>query len=252
MKRMLLAIAAAALAVPAAQADEMASVKLGYQYMTASGTFAGNKGGQQGTLSFGGGNGVAKFKKSTNTTGEVALQLGDWRLSVGYLPVKTSATGTLNTRLTFGGQQFNVNQSVTADAKVDLVDVGLTWYLVNMDDIPTRFQLGPELSIKSARANLQLSSLGQTATVSKTVPIPTIGARARIALADFLGVVGRIGWIGSGKNKFVDTDLQVEFSPLPLVGVYAGYRQIQVKVDQNNVYLDATFKGPYAGVFARF
>ncbi len=252
MKRMLLAIAAAALAVPAAQADEMVSVKLGYQYMTASGKFAGNKGGQQGTLTFGGGNGVAKFKKSTNVSGEVALQLGDWRLSVGYLPIKTSASGKINApKLVFGGQNF-AGLSVNADAKVDLVDVGLTWYLVNMDDVPTRFQFGPEFSVKSARANLQLSSLGQTATVSKTVPIPTIGARARIALADFLGVVGRIGWIGAGKNKFVDTDLQIEFSPLPLVGVYAGYRQIQVKVDQNSVYLDATFKGPYAGVFARF
>ena len=252
MKRMLWVGVLAALGALSAQADETVSLKLGYAAITASGKFAGNKGGQQGVLNFGGGQGLAKFKKSTNVTGEVALQLGDWRLSVGYLPIKTSASGTLTTNITFGGTPFVKNTPVTADAKVDLVDVGLAWYLVNLDDVPTRFQLGPELSVKSARANLTLRAAGQTATVSKTVPIPTIGARARIALADFLGVVGRFGWIGAGKNKFTDTDVQVEFSPLPLVGIYAGYRQLRVKVDQNNVYLDATFKGPYAGVFARF
>jgi len=106
--------------------------------------------------------------------------------------------------------------------------------------------------VKVTKARASLRSNLQTAQVSGTAPIPTIGLRARVALADFLGVVGRIGFLKVGKNKFVDTDLQVEFSPLPLVGIYAGYRQMKLKVDKNNVYLDTTFKGPYIGVLARF
>jgi hypothetical protein len=53
-------------------------------------------------------------------------------------------------------------------------------------------------------------------------------------------------------NSFFDVDAQVEFSPLPLVGLFAGYRYLDVDIDEDDVLIDASFKGPYAGALIRF
>ncbi|NIQ09668.1 MAG: hypothetical protein GWO23_08290, partial [Gammaproteobacteria bacterium] len=53
-------------------------------------------------------------------------------------------------------------------------------------------------------------------------------------------------------NSYMDVDAQVEFSPLPLVGVYAGYRYLDIDVNESDVFIDATFSGPYAGAMVRF
>jgi hypothetical protein len=53
-------------------------------------------------------------------------------------------------------------------------------------------------------------------------------------------------------NSFLDADAQLEFSPLPLVGVYGGYRYFDVQVDESDIFIDARFSGPYVGAFVRF
>jgi len=46
--------------------------------------------------------------------------------------------------------------------------------------------------------------------------------------------------------------VQLEFSPLPLVGLYGGYRLLDLKVDESDVLLDASFSGPFVGALVRF
>jgi hypothetical protein len=89
-------------------------------------------------------------------------------------------------------------------------------------------------------------------TISGTAPVPTIGARARVGLGDFVAVIGRVGYLEVSGNSFLDADAQVEFSPLPFVGVFGGYRHLDLDIDENDIVIDATFAGPYAGAFVRF
>jgi hypothetical protein len=84
------------------------------------------------------------------------------------------------------------------------------------------------------------------------VPVLSLGARARLAFGDYLGVLGRIGYLKYQGNSFMDLDAQVEFSPVPMIGVFAGYRYLDIDVDENDVYIDATLAGPYAGALIRF
>ena len=53
-------------------------------------------------------------------------------------------------------------------------------------------------------------------------------------------------------NSFMDAEAQVEFSPLPFVGVYAGYRAFSLKVDESDLAVDVDFSGPFAGALVRF
>jgi hypothetical protein len=230
-----------------AHADEAVSVKVGYASLNATGNLSATALGVQGTnLS----DTTLGLKRSNNVTAEVALQLGDSRLSVGYLPLKFKGSSTLAAPVNFNGVAFS--GAVSSELKADIIDLGYTYYLVNMDDLPSRLQLGIEASVKYFQVDTTLSAVGTTQTASANVPVPTIGVRGRVALADFIGLSGRVGYIGYNGNRFLDADAQIEFSPIPTLGIYGGYRHMDVKVDSSGVFVDAKFAGPYAGAFFRF
>jgi len=239
------------------RADEMVSIKAGYQVLSPEGTFAVGVGGTPGTPID-----LEKdlnYDDSKDVTAEVALQLGDFRLAVGYLPVQFSGNGTLTKDINFSGTLFPTGTQAASDVDIKLYDVSLGYHLFNFDDTPVRFQLTPELSVKVVDADLSLSgtyNLPPVIAVSEeesvTAPIPTLGVRTRIGLADFLAVVGRVGYMEYNDNSFLDADAQLEFSPIPMVGIYGGYRYFDLQVDESDILIDAQFSGPYAGAFVRF
>lgn len=232
-------------------ADELISFKGGYQLLSPEGTIAGtiNGTGQQVDVED-----DLNLDDSENVTGELSLNWGNSKLSFNYLPIDFSGTGTLTVNGQFNGQNFSVNDTVKSDLTIDLYDIGYTYYILNFDDLPTRFQLGLELAVKIADVDMTFNDLTQgfIESESVTVPIPTIGARTRIALADFLGIVGRIGYLEYDGNHFLDAEAQLEFSPLPMVGLYAGYRYFDLKVDEDDIYVETKFSGPFGGLMVRF
>lgn len=232
-----------------AHADETVLIKAGYASLTATGSLAVTAQGITGTTLTDSSLGL---KRSNNVTAEAAIQLGDGRLSASYLPLKFSGTSTLTTAVNFNGQNFTAGTAVTSELKASIADIGYTYYLVNMDDLPSRLQFGIEASLKYIQLNSSLTGGGVTRTSSVNIPLPTIGLRGRVALADFIGVSGRLGYVGYNGNTFTDIDAQIEFSPLPTLGIYGGYRYLDVKADSSGVVLNAQFKGPFAGLFFRF
>jgi len=233
-------------------ADEMVSLKVGYQTLSPSGNFTGSENGIGTSVDI---EDDLDMDDNEDVTAEAALQLGSFRLSAGYLPIKFSGTGSLGQGFIFNGQPFLPGTTVKGDIDVDLYDVGLTWYLINFDDLPVRLQLGPEICAKIVDGSVSVESKtfpGLKEDVSGTAAAPTIGARARVGFSDFVALVGRVGYIEYDDNTFLDADGQIEFSPIPLVGIYGGYRYLDIDIDESDLVLDATFEGPYAGAFVRF
>lgn len=246
-----LLVAAALFVAPPTSADETFSLKAGYASIEADGKFAGEDGSSGTRVDF---EGDLDFDNSENGIIEGALQLSRLRISAGYLPLEFSGNGTLTRDVTFNGQTFTSGSSVQSEVEIEVFDLAAAFHVIDIDDGPTRIQLGPELSVKIADISMLLrdTSSGQRESVDATVPVPTIGARGRLAIGDYLGVVGRVGYLEVDENSFLDADVQLEYSPLPLVGVFAGYRYVDVDVDEADVVLQSTFSGPYAGVLMRF
>ena len=48
-------------------------------------------------------------------------------------------------------------------------------------------------------------------------------------------------------NYFLDAEAQVEFSPLPMFGLYAGIRYFDLKIDEDEIYVDTQMAGPFGG-----
>jgi outer membrane protein len=233
-------------------ADEIVSFKAGYISLNPDGNFAVDSGGIPGTkVDF---DDDLNFDDSEELFAEISLNFGDFRLAAGYLPVDFSGKGKLSQTLIFNGKSFLVNSEVSSSVDMDIYDLGLTWNILNIDDMPIRVQFGPELSAKVVDAKVSMTdhTTGLSESESLIAPVPTIGARARVGLSDWLALVGRVGYMEYDGNSFLDVDGQVEFSPLPLVGVFAGYRYLDLEVDESGLFIDATLDGPYAGVLVRF
>lgn len=240
-----------ALAVMPAAADELFSVKAGYQVLSPEGVFAARDQGIGTRVDL---EKDLPYDNSESLTAEAALQYGPLRLSAGYMPLRFSGTGRLTQSVTFNGQTFSADTVAASDVDVDLYDLGATYFLVNFDDLPVRLQIGPEVAVKLIKADLSFTdqTTGISESTSATAPVPTVGGRVRVGLGDFVGLVGRVGYLQYNDNSFTDIDAQLEFSPVPLFGVYGGYRYFDLQVDESDLFIDARFKGPYAGAFFRF
>jgi len=254
LRHALLALALIGLTISPVCADELLSFKAGYQTLKPDGKFAVSGSGTTGTeVSFDGG---LDFDDSRDYYLEAALQLGSFRLFGAYQPVSFSGSGVLSENLSFNGETFVGGSHIDSDVDLDIYEAGVAWYLVNVDDAPARLQLGPELAVKYVNAHIEMAGTTADGFESETetvrAPVPTIGLRGRVALADFLDLVGRVGYAEYSSSSFLDVDAQVEFSPLPMVGVFAGYRYLDVDIDDDDVIIDASFDGPYVGALIRF
>ena len=104
-------------------ADELVSLKLGYQVLSPSGSVAGTVNGTGQELNI---ERDLDLDDSENVTAEAALQWGNSRLSVNYLPIEFSGTGTLSVAGTFNGQSFSIDDTVNSEISIDIYDVGYT------------------------------------------------------------------------------------------------------------------------------
>jgi len=76
--------------------------------------------------------------------------------------------------------------------------------------------------------------------------------RDRLAEVSRVAFSGHAAYAGFAGNQFLDGEMQLEFSPRPLAGFYAGYRLVDLKVDRSRVLLDSGVSGPFVGGFVRF
>ncbi len=233
-------------------ADELLSFKAGYLNLGPEGSAAVSEGLTPGT--------IVDLESDFSLDGddsyfaEAALHLGDFRLFAAYLPIDFSGENILTQSVSFNGETFAGNSRIKTDVEINIYEAGMAWFMINLDDTPVRVQFGPEISAKYVDVSLDLEDVPLTKSTSESahVAVPSVGARLRVGVADFLGVIGRVGYMEYNDYSFMDVDAQVEFSPIPLVGVYAGYRYLDIDVNESDVYIDATFSGPYAGAMVRF
>ncbi|MDQ6964235.1 MAG: hypothetical protein Q9M13_04865 [Mariprofundales bacterium] len=251
IKKITTTICALCLWSAGATADETLSLKIGYANLNPSGSFASSNLVSNTRLQV---DSMLAMQNSSGVTMEGALQFGDHRLSLNILPISVGGSKTLTTPITFAGKTYNIGTNINSSFKSTIYDLGYTYFFINMDDLPSRLQLGVEFTLKlnQIKSSISSSAVGSS-TITTTAPIPTVGLRGRIALADFVGLVGRIGYASVGRRgSYLDVDSQVEFSLLPLVGGYAGYHYIQLKTNSSNSFSDIRLSGPYLGAMVRF
>lgn len=262
--RLLVVLLCAAFALPAvARADATVAVRGEYWFMDLSGDIAVDGsavGGAPTQLSLDDSTDGLGLDSDNPIGFSAVLNVGSFFVFGRYIPIDISGSGSSTTQVNFGDFTFDANADLDSSLQFDMYDAGLGFHVLNFDDLPIRVQVGLLVQVKlldgSVDAKGAVTAGGATTTETEsqdfTLPIPMVGARVNLGLADFLAVNVQGAAIAYSGDHLYDVEARAEFSPLPFVGISAGYRYLNLTVDESDVNLDATFDGPFVEVFARF
>ncbi|WP_321531329.1 hypothetical protein [uncultured Desulfuromonas sp.] len=232
-------------------AETSVSLRAGYQMLKPSGDIAGSSSSFDTSLDI---DDDLDWDESREMLGELSLNWERSQLSFSYLPIEFSGDSLLTLDGYYNGQAFSIGDHVSSDVKFDLYDVGYTFYLINMKEVPTPFRLGVEFAIKLADIEIEFSdeAAGIHENDSVIAPLPTLGIRTCIALTEHIALTGRAGYIEYDENHLFDANVQLEYLPLKQGGLFAGYRYFDLVVDESDVDVNLEFSGPYAGIMIHF
>jgi len=262
MLRTLLA-ALLCLAVPGlATADEMVGARVEYWSMDLT----GDLGVSSGSFNLP----TSSLTDSTNGLGldsdnpvgaSAWLNLGPFFAFGRYTPIDIAGTGSTTADITLNDQTLTGKIALDSSLKFNMWDAGIGLNVLNLDDLPVRVQVGLLAQVKAfLNGSIDVTgtetTTGTNATASDsksfTFGIPMLGGHIKLGLADFLSVgVQGAGVVYNGDHLY-DVDARVELSPIPFVGISGGYRYMDLSVDESDVVLNATFKGPFIEAFIRF
>lgn len=146
-------------------------------------------------------------------------------LTLSAFQIEESGAGTLES--TFGG--LSTNTPVRSDLEITNAKASLTF------DIglgPVKVSPGLALDVFDLYFKATETQFGNSETIDELIPFPLLFLRAEAGLGP-VSCVGEIGFletpeIDGAKGRVLDLDVMVEWSVLPLVEVFAGYRLIDI------------------------
>lgn len=169
------------------------------------------------------------------------------------VPIKYDGSATLNQRITFRGQTYNVGVPTTSEVKWTLVRFGYEWDAVatNMGFVG----LFTDIKYNKITAQLSAAPVG-TQSFDRNVPVPTIGGIGRGYVTPFVSITGEFTGLkfnhGDFSAHFYDFDVYGTANFGRNVGAQVGYRSMTVDYDIEKDAGNLKLKGPYLGGVIRF
>ncbi len=178
--------------------------------------------------------------------GDAWVGLGDHLLILSAYRVEYAGTKNLGS-VTFGGKTFQGRTD--ASLEYTSIDLAYRYALIDLENILAGFSVGPMLQVKYLDGEARLEGGGKKASQSFQVPLPLVGVGIHVGiLADILELRVRGAGMGFRGNVIWEALGEVSFNPLPFIEIVAGYRHFSLDVDEDELLLDYTQSGPYAGV----
>jgi hypothetical protein len=177
--------------------------------------------------------------------------LGKHHLSLAYTPINYSGSTTLTTPVVFNGKTFN--GAIDTDLKLRMLDLEYQFTVLDMENILAGFSLGVIGQIKYLDGEAKMSTTGTASDFTVRVPIPMVGLGAHVGLlAGILEARAKVTGVTYSGNYLYEALADLSLTPFPFLDIHAGYKIIRVKIDRNDVFLDAQFTGPFVGLTVSF
>jgi len=160
-----------------------------------------------------------------------------------------TSNGTINTDVTFAGQNFTVSDSVSSSITFNQLDLIPYWRIL---DNWINLDLG--FNFKSIDGNIQIDTTTKHANEDFSVVLPMLYGKARADLPfSGLSIEADMSYVSYDGNKFSDIKAGVVYETTYGVGAILGYRQQNITLDDiDDTYGKLDIKGPYAGLFYHF
>jgi outer membrane protein len=172
-------------------------------------------------------------------------------IKLTYTPLQFEGSGTVDREFTFGNVTFTGSEQVDSEAELDQWDVTLFYEVLdNVVDL----DLGINVKVLDGHFKATRRTTGETDEVDFTAPIPMLYANVGVNIPGTgIGLAVEASGIGYSGNSLSDIKASIGYTFAGVVGVEAGYRRLQMKIDDiEDVSADITIDGPYLGVAAKF
>jgi outer membrane protein len=166
-----------------------------------------------------------------------------------YTPMKWSETGSKDFDFSFGGENFQGNVPFDSELKMNHLDAALYYGIPGIKTATAdvlNIDLGLNLRLLDFRAEIEQKDIDQKESESYLLPVPMIYGGMQIEPVNWLALDLEGRGIAYSNNHWVSLIARLKVRPFGPLFVAGGYRYDNVKIDYEDVDVDADFKGPFA------
>ncbi len=181
--------------------------------------------------------------------GRITFEFGKHRVRYAFVPLSWDGSKTITKSINFAGKTYSVNTDVTTSLDVDYHRLGYEYDFVKVAG--NRFGIIAELKVFDIDASLKSTAVSESESI--VVGLPTLGVAFQMGLPSVLNVSGEITGITYGGDAyFVDGEVGLNITPLPLVSISGGYRYMKLYAEVEDDKVDLQLDGPFIMVRVGF
>jgi len=182
--------------------------------------------------------------------------VGRHHLSLMFTPFDYQESQILASNLKFKGATFLKGTAVESEMSYSMFDLKYQYDFIDMENILAGFSLGGIAQVKYSTGSFKLNATGtgfdRTESFDSWIPMLGLGVHVGL-LADLLELRAQAtGGAYDSENYAYEALADLSLTPFPFLDIHAGYKLVQLKVDQNNYMMDVFYTGPYAGLTLGF
>ncbi len=168
-------------------------------------------------------------------------------------PMKFDADSTLNRQFKFGDITVNVNEPFSSKVKLDHYDIAL-FYRIPLIKTATLNTLNLELGLNARIVDFSadVKTTVRSEHKSLTLPVPMIYVGVQFRPIKLINVEAEGRVISYNSDHYYDFIGRVRINPFGPFFISGGYRYEDIKIDEEDVEADVTFKGPFAEIGVSF
>lgn len=174
-------------------------------------------------------------------------------LRFAYTQVSYSGDKVVERTIIFNGQTYTVGTRVDSELEVDYFRLDWGWQFLNIGE--GTFKAGTLLGVKAFMLDVSLDApaLGISETEDFMIALPTVGGILDINFGEKWNIFAEVSGLPSaGYGHFFDTEVGIKFIPIKNLTIIAGYRIIDIELEDDDNYGEMDIKGPFFGVTLRF
>ncbi len=172
-----------------------------------------------------------------------------------YTPMKWSEKGKKKVDFSFGGRNFRGNVDFDSELKMHHLDVALYYGIPGVRTATAdvlNIDLGLNFRLLDFRAEIEQDDIDERESESYFLPIPMLFAGIQIKPLGWIALDMEGRGIGFKDNYYVSLIGKLKLMPFGPLYLAGGYRYDNVKIDYQDVEVDAEFEGPFAEIGFEF
>lgn len=166
-----------------------------------------------------------------------------------YTPMKWDETGSKNVNFNFGGEEFKAGVDFDSELKLNHFDVALFWGLPFISTATSdvlNIDLGLNVRLMDVKAEVEQKDLDLKESESYFLPLPMLYTGLQIKPLRYIALELEGRGTGWSSNYYVSMIGRLKVKPYGPLFVAGGYRYDYIRIDYDDLDIDAKFQGPFA------